>query len=356
MADGHGAQNQNAMNLTAARKTGTLLASLFLSGIAGCSTFQHSDSHPPMVEKAEFIYEQAPFPSCHASTIAETKSGLLAAWFGGTDEGNNDVGIWTARLDEGKWSAPVEVVNGVDGDKRYPCWNPVLHRPRNGPLLLFYKVGSSPSTWWGMVMRSENEGRTWSKPERLPENILGPIKNKPVMIGDRLWCPSSSEHDGWRIHMEFTSDLGRTWTRTEALSTGEEFGAIQPTVLAWSSRRVQLLSRAKQGGKVVECWSEDGGKIFSRLRATTLQNPNSGLDAVKLKDGRALLVYNDTPRGRTPLNIALSNDGVSWTNVVTLESEPGEYSYPAVIQTRDGKVHVTYTWKRQRIKHVVLDP
>jgi len=331
-------------------KAGAILA-VGMAVLAGCATKERREV---LIEKSELIYEDAPFPSCHASTITETKSGLIAAWFGGTDEGNKDVGIWISLHDGVRWAAPIEVANGIDGDKRYPCWNPVLHQPRQGPLLLFYKVGPSPATWWGMVIRSSDQGKTWSKPERLPKDILGPIKNKAVMIGDTLWCPSSTEHEGWRIHMEFTRDLGKTWTRTEALSEGHEFGAIQPTVLPWSANRVQLLCRARQGGKIVECWSNDGGKTFSRLRQTMLANPNSGLDAVMLEDGRALLVYNDTPRGRTPLTVAISNDGVSWSNVLTLENQPGEYSYPAVTQTRDGKVHITYTWKRQRIKHVVL--
>ncbi len=221
--------------------------------------------------------------------------------------------------------------------------------------MLFYKVGPSPSKWWGMLMRSDDVGRTWSKPERLPENILGPIRAKPVLIAGKLWCGSSSEHDGWRIHMEFTSDLGKTWTRTDALNDGVEFGAIQPTILAWSPQRIQLLCRSRQG-KVTECWTHDGGKTFSLMRATELPNPSTGVDAVILKDGRALLVYNNTPRGRTPLSIASSTDGTNWNNVITLENEPGEYSYPAMIQTSDDLVHVTYTWKRQRIKHVVLKP
>jgi predicted neuraminidase len=149
------------------------------------------------VEKAEFIYERAPFPSCHASTLAETKSGLIAAWFGGSDEGEPDVTIWTARHDGTNWLAPVEVANGMQpGGKRFPCWNPVLFQAPDGPLLLFFKVGPSPSKWWGMLMRSQDAGRTWSKPERLPENIFGPIKNKPVLVNGRLWCPSSSEDNG----------------------------------------------------------------------------------------------------------------------------------------------------------------
>ena len=87
-----------------------------------------------------------------------------------------------------------------------------------------------------------------------------------------------------------------------------------------------------------------------------MPNPSAGTDAVTLKDGRHLLVYNHTPKGRTPLNIAISRDGVTWQSVHVLESEPGEYSYPAVIQTSDGLVHVTYTWRRERIRHVVIDP
>ena len=310
----------------------------------------------PTIEKAEFIYESAPFPSCHASTIVETKDGLIAAWFGGSDEGNPDVTIWTAHRKGTNWSAPIEVATGVQTNgQRFPCWNPVLFQSPSGPLLLFYKVGPKPSNWWGMLIKSDDAGKTWSKPERLPENILGPIRAKPVLIDGKLWCGSSSEHEGWRIHMEFTGDLGKTWTRTEALNDGVEFGSIQPTILAWTPQRIQLLCRSRQG-KVTECWTHDGGKTFSLMRATNLPNPSTGVDSVILKDGRALLVYNNTPRGRTPLSIASSTDGTNWNNVITLENEPGEYSYPAMIRTRDDLVHVTYTWKRQRIKHLVIKP
>jgi predicted neuraminidase len=89
---------------------------------------------------------------------------------------------------------------------------------------------------------------------------------------------------------------------------------------------------------------------------TTLPNPNSGTDAVTLRDGRQLLVYNHTGQGRSPLNVAISRDGRNWEAALVLESEPAEYSYPAVIQTSDALVHVTYTWRRQRIKHVTIDP
>jgi predicted neuraminidase len=319
----------------------------------------------PGMIKSEFIYETAPFPECHASTIAESKGTLMVAWFGGTKEKHPDVGIWLSRFEKGKWTPPVEVANGlVAPDKRYPTWNPVLHQPKSGPLVLFYKVGPSPSTWWGMMMTSADGGKTWSQPQRLPDGIAGPIKNKPVELenGDLL-CPSSSEDNGWRVHFERTADLGKTWQRTEAINDGKEFGVIQPTVFFHKGGKLQALFRSRQG-KIIESWSDDQGKTWGKLSETVLPNPNSGIDGLTLKDGRHLLVYNHviTKPGkwgdRAPLNVAISEDGKNWKAALTLETGPAtaEYSYPAVIQTRDGMVHITYTWNRKKVKHVVLDP
>jgi predicted neuraminidase len=317
-----------------------------------------SDSTPaqPGLVLQEFVYGEVPFEQCHASTIAETPAGLVAAWFGGTEEGEKDVGIWFARHENGRWTEPVEVANGVQQDgARHPCWNPVLFQPEHGPLVLFYKVGPSPSTWWGMRITSGDGGRTWSKPQRLPDGILGPVKNKPVMVGTGLLCPSSSEHAGWTVHMEWTPDLGRTWHKTGPLNEGDIGGAIQPSILRYGER-LQALCRSRGLGKIVEFRSDDEGRSWSAMQPISLPNPNSGLDTVTLDDGGALLVYNHTPRGRSPLNVALSDDGRHWQAALVLENQPGEYSYPAVIQTGEGLVHVTYTWKRRRIKHVILDP
>jgi predicted neuraminidase len=327
--------------------------------VVGVLTGAGARAEEPGVLAAEFLFETAPFPSCHASTIAETPGGLVASWFGGTREGDKDVGIWFARQEKDRWTPPVEVADGRQDDgTRYPCWNPVLFQDPSpgGRLLLFYKVGPRPSSWWGLLMTSADGGHSWSKPARLPEGILGPIKDKPVLLADgALLCPSSTEDQGWRIHLERTTDLGRTWTRTGPLNDGKTFAAIQPAILFHSGRVLQLVCRSRQG-KIVATFSPDGGASWGPLEATTLPNPNSGIDAVSLRDGRALLVYNHTPKGRSPLNVAVSADGRTWKAGPVLESEPGEYSYPAVIQASDGLVHVTYTWKRQRIKHVVIDP
>jgi len=315
----------------------------------------------PGLLKSEFIYQTAPFPSCHASTIAETKAGLVAAWFGGTEEQHPDVGIWVSRHVNGAWTPPVEVANGVGfAATRFPTWNPVLCQPNNGPLLLFYKVGPSPSAWWGMLMASTDNGQTWSKPRRLPEGILGPIKNKPVQLanGDLL-CGSSTEgRDGWRVHFERTADLGATWTATPPLNDGKAIAAIQPSILFHTAGRLQALGRTRQG-RLFEIWSQDNGLTWGQMTLTDLPNPSAGTDAVTLKDGRQLLVYNHSAKQRSPLNVAVSLDGKTWQAALVLEDDlraPNGFAYPAVIQTGDGLVHVTYTWKRERIKHAILDP
>ncbi len=308
---------------------------------------------------SEYIYESAPFPSCHASTIVETPTGLVSAWFGGTDEKEPDVGIWLSRLVVGKWITPVEVANGVESaEKRYPCWNPVLFQPRTGPLMLFYKVGPNPDAWWGMLMTSDDAGVTWSKPCRLPDGVLGPIKNKPIELanGDIL-SPSSSEHARNRVHFERSSDLGRTWEVTAAVNDGLTIGAIQPSILTLKDGRLQALGRTTNQRKVFEVFSSDMGRTWGPLTLTSLPNPNSGTDALTLADGRHLIVYNHTTNGRSPLNVAVSSDGQQWQAALVLEDQPGdEYSYPAVIQSRDGLVQITYTWNRKRIRYAVVDP
>ncbi len=325
------------------------------------------------VVKSEFVYARAPFPSAHASTIVETRDGLVAAWFGGTEEGNPDVGIWLSRQDGDRWSAPVEVASGAQPDgTRYPCWNPVLFQPSHGPLLLFYKVGPSPAAWWGLVRTSRDNGRTWSDAVRLPRGMLGPIRAKPVELPDgNVLAGSSTEDAGWVVHLERfrgpgDSALGRAdwsialaspdaWRTIGPLNDPTAFAAIQPTILVHSPTRLQILCRSRQG-VITEAWSRDGGRTWSRMTATGLPNPSAGIDATRLADGRFLLAYNPTSRDRQKLAIARSRDGTVWRDAAVLADSAGEYSYPAMIQTRDGLVHVTFTWNRERIRHVVLDP
>ena len=323
------------------------------------------------VRLREFVYAAAPYPEAHASTIVETRSGTIAAaWFGGTRERNPDVAIWFARRGKSGWETPVKVADGVQPDgARHPTWNPVLFQDPQGDLHLFYKVGPSPSAWWGMVISSSDDGRRWSQPRRLPDGILGPIKNKPVRLANGDWLsPSSVEKPnggGWYVHFERSRDRGKSWTASAPLASPMRIDAIQPSILFHRGGALQAVMRTRQGA-IGTSWSRDNGFTWSPIAAIDLPNPSSGTDAVTLRDGRQLLVYNhsahrpDSPgKGpRWPLNIALSDDGISWRPVLTLESRPNRsgYAYPAVIQAADGMVHITYTWDRVRIRHVVVDP
>jgi predicted neuraminidase len=306
---------------------------------------------------ARFIYESAPFPSCHASTLVEVDDGLLAAWFGGTREKAPDVTIWSARFDGKAWSAITKVAE----EPGVPCWNPVLWREKDGAVLLFYKAGPSPETWSGFLQRSRDGGRTWFPPELLPAGILGPIKNKPIAgaHGEIVAGSSVESYRAWTSWVEISANGGRTWSKHGPIvvpSVPE--GNIQPSLWRCTDGRLRMVVRTTERvGRICMAESTDDGRTWSAAVPTALPHPNSGLDAVKLADGRVLLVYNHTPKGRTPLNVAVSSDdGGTWQMRRALEEEPGEYSYPAVIQARDGSVHITYTWKRQRIKHVVLSP
>jgi predicted neuraminidase len=312
------------------------------------------------VTLSEFVYNSAPFASAHASTIEEAGGVIVAAWFGGSSEGAADVGIWVSRRVDGKWTVPVEVANGMQPDgKRFPCWNPVLFKPKTSALTLYYKVGASPREWWGEVRSSGDAGATWSGARKLPAGILGPIKNKPVQLANgTIVSPSSTESADtppkWRIHFERSSDRGATWSAA-APPNAPEVNALQPTIFVLPGGMLRALVRT-QSQRIFETSSADSGASWSALVPTELPNPNAGIDGVMLKDGRQLLVFNRSESERTPLNVAISADGKSWQDVIVLEKDAGEYSYPAVIQTRDGLVHITYTWKRRRIKHVVIDP
>ena len=310
-------------------------------------------------ESEEFIFTNPPFASCHASTIVQTgPNTFMAAAFGGTREGNKDVCIWLSKKQNGLWSKPIKMADGVINDSlRYPTWNPVLFKTRMGKLFLFYKEGPSPSRWWGMVRTSANNGKTWDSPYKLPTGILGPIKDKPIQLKDgTILSPSSTEDDGWKVHIEKSIDQGKSW-KIIPVDSGTSFNLIQPTILIHANHTLQILCRSKSNF-ILQSYSKDNGNTWSVITKTDLPNPNSGIDAVTLNNGYFLLVYNPTKEGkggRAKLNVAISKDGVKWTDALILENEEkGEFSYPAVIQARDGKVHITYTYNRVNVKHVVL--
>lgn len=308
----------------------------------------------------EFIFqEHAPTPSCHASTIVELADGsLLAAWFGGTRESADDVDIWCARKEvDGGWSRPTVIAH----DARHACWNPVLFQPREGQLLLFYKTGPKVKEWKGHIVRSDDQGASWKSDKVVKEGMFGAIKNKPVMLADgRIIAPSSDERNGWSIHFEISDNRGKTWRKVGPVNAPDSAYVIQPSILIHPDGSLQAVARS-QNGRLAQTFSRDNGDTWSDVSFADFPQNNSGLDAVTLHDGRFLLVCNpvgNTPgkRGgpRSPLSVFLSDDGVEWDKLLDLETQPGEYSYPAVIQGADNTIHITYTWQRKYIRHARL--
>lgn len=311
----------------------------------------------------EFVYDSASFPSVHSATIEETPAGLITAFFGGEYEGHPEVSIYISRQSESGWTTPVKVVDGVVNDTlRKACYNPVLYQVPGRELILFYKIGKNVQDWSGHLIRSYDHGITWSKPEALPDGFLGPIKNRPLLVGETLICGSSTENDGWKVHFEFTQDFGKTWTKTNPIND-ETWSIIQPSLMPHGDGRLQMVCRSRNEA-VVSAFSSDDGKTWGEPFALEVPNNNSGIDATALKDGGFLMVYNHVKaaesayqdKKRTPLNVAVSDDGIHWDmKLVLVDSPIKEYSYPSVIQGKDGMVHIVYTWRREKIRYVKID-
>jgi predicted neuraminidase len=322
-----------------------------------------------LVQLREFLYSEAPFDSAHASTVVETPSRtLLAAMFGGTAEGRPDVRIWLVRKPLGQpWSPPIPMTDTMN----MPAWNPVLFQD-GARTWLFFKVGPSPREWVGAYRTSDDEGITWTAVVYLPAGLSGPARSKPIRLSDGTWLagtsveagyrydvPAEAPYKSWACWVERSTDRGVTWTSHGPITVpGEPFGVIQPTLWETSNGEVRMLMRSTDRiGRLVASSSRDGGRTWDPGHPTPIPNPNAGADVVRLHDGRLVLVCNYLPQGRDTIHLVVSTDeGDTWSEPRVLEAGEGEFSYPAVIQTADGLLHITYTWRRTHIRHLVIDP
>jgi predicted neuraminidase len=329
-----------------------LIAGLLIAG----SSMQSSAT-------GNFIFTSAPFASAHASNIVQLRNGdFLASWFGGSAEGKPDVAIWASRFSGGRWSTPFEMVR----EPAIACYNPVMFYTKDGRLWFYYKFGPHPSSWTAGRRWSDDDGRNWSEVEHLPAGLYGPIRAKPLVLEDGTIVSGTSveSYHSWAAWIERSTDNGKTWKRIgpitvprhapdHANSSGATYGIIQPSVVSLGGGKLRLYARSTpQIGRICIADSADSGLTWTQARPIAVPNPNSGIDAVRLKDGRIVLVYNNTMTGRTPLNLAVSEDAEHFRMFKTLEDQPGEYSYPAMIQGHEGDLHVTYTWNRKRIRYI----
>src|SRR5688572_8455738 len=313
----------------------------------------------------EFVFNKnPPFLQCHASTVLHVRDGnFLVAWFGGTHEKHDDVGIWLTKGKPGGWSKPVEVAK-LREDAH---WNPVLFRQPDGIIVLYFKVGKTIDHWETWYKTSSDNGETWTEAKELvvgDKGGRGPVRNKPIILSDGTWlAPASDEKKGvWNAFVDRSEDGGKTWTASSFFSVNRdsipEEGVIQPTLWESSPSNVHALLRSS-AGVICRTDSKDYGKTWSPVYKTTLPNPNSGIDLTKLDDGTLVLVYNRDGKNwgaRRPVAVAVSSDnGTTWPTSIDLETgkEDDEFSYPSIIHTGD-TIALTYTWKRESIAFWLL--
>jgi predicted neuraminidase len=199
-----------------------------------------------------------------------------------------------------------------------------------------------------------------------------------VLADGTIVSGSSVEaYRSWAVWIERSTDGGKTWVKIGPILPPAEVvaktsegsaasgakpkessltsGIIQPSVVLLGGKHLRLYARSTLlTQRVVVADSYDNGVTWTQGRVLDVPNPNSGIDAVALRDGRVVLIYNNAPSGRTPLNLAVSTDGEHFRPFYTLEDAAGEYSYPALIQAASGDLEMTYTWNRKTIEHVHL--
>lgn len=326
---------------------------------------------PPLFEE-EFLNPGSTLPMSHVASICELPDGSLAAtWYAGSREGASDVAIYlsTRSATDARWSPPRAIVTRASATRdlnRYikKVGNSLIFADSRGRLWLIY-VTVSVGGWSGSSLNltiSTDKGSTWAPSRRLTLspffNLAELVKNAPVALADGGWAvPIYHELAGTLPEILWLHDVAGDIRATKSRVSAGWFG-YQPALTALNANRAVALLRDDGVAQTVSITrSEDAGHSWSSPQPIDLPNPDSGLDGIRLGDGRLLLAFNDSPTGRENLRLALSmNEGRTWTRIATLAEEPGaDFSYPFLMQARDGEVHLVYTWQRKAIKHITFN-
>lgn len=320
-----------------------------------------------------FVCEDCLVPSVHGANVIETQDGgLFATWFGGSREGGKDVVLWGADLSPVThgWSVPRRIVGPAETQAalgRYikTVGNSVLVRGWQNELLLYY-VSVSVGGWAGSslnVVASHDEGKTWAEPVRLITspffNVSTLNKCTPVHYSDgTIGLPIYHEFIGKFAELLRLDQAGHVLDKIR-ITHGRH--SIQPLLLPLGTQLALALMRdtGPVPGHVLMSLSDDAGKHWSADEKLRLPNPDSAVAGLRRPDGSLLLVFNDVESGRSSLALGVSRDqGRSWNTVRHFEQTndgKSEYSYPYLIRSNDGTMHLLYTWNRKRIRHVAFN-
>ncbi|MGB9877042.1 MAG: sialidase family protein [bacterium] len=294
------------------------------------------------------------FPSCHASTLVEMPNhNLLCAFYAGAYEGSPDSAILASeyQAENATWLPPKIIADTPN----LPEGNPVLFLDEQGVLWLFFvtMLGKGWDTCKVKFQQSFDLGKSWGQPKILHDELGWMTRNKPLTLanGDVI-LPMYDERD-WTSFFLISEDKGKSWFPTHKLIA--PVGIIQPAVVEREAGELFAFMRCGSEGKNI--WfsrSRDWGRNWTNPQPISLPNPNSGIDAISLQEGGMILAFNNSSSKRTPLTLAYSEDGYNWEIIGDVENEDGEFSYPCLLQTRDGLLHLTYTYKRVGIKHCIF--
>lgn len=308
-------------------------------------------------------------PSAHAVSLAELPDGQIAAvWFAGAREGAADVAIWMANLKEGQWSQPRAILTReqlatATLSHIRKLGNPVLFA--DGQYLHLWVTAASIGGWAGSALhytRSDDGGRHWSPARRL---VSSPFFNYGTLVRTPP-LPLAGGGFGLPVYHELFAKRGE-WLRLDAASRPlhksrlpSVSAELQPAVAALDQQRLIALLRdaGPAPGRVQVATSDDAGEHWRDQPPLAVGNPNSSLALLHLHDGRLLLAGNPSS-GRNILELWLSTDqGRHWRKIRELENandDSAEFSYPALLQAHDGRIHLAYTWRRQAIRHASFD-
>lgn len=313
-------------------------------------------------------------PSAHASSLAQLQDGtLLIAWFAGSREGAKDVAIYLSRREAGGWSPPQVIASRLETARELrrhlrKLGNPVLHVDTQGRLHLFF-VSVSLGGWAGGSINhkfSDDGGQHWSPAKKLITtpflNISTLVRNPPLMLQDGgLGLPAYHEfvtkHGEW-LRLDATGQL------VDKVRMPHRRETLQPTVAALDEQHaLALLRDAGPGpGHVQLATSQDAGMSWQMAAPLPIPHSNASMALLRLNDGRLLMAGNPGS-GRASLLLYLSRDqGLNWQALGPVETGPEqdgrepEFSYPSLIQAKNGDIHLSYTWQRQGIRHATFSP
>ncbi|MHC4526302.1 MAG: exo-alpha-sialidase [Planctomycetota bacterium] len=324
------------------------------------------DLYGTIAFSSEVIFEKIPGAAAyHCSTLTECGNGdLLCLWYGGSYEAADDQKLWLARRKKGRrtWGRP----EAIAGNSLTPAGNAIIFTDGIGRVWVLWgkKIGDRPrrrgSGGTGRIMYriSADNGYIWTE-EKIFGRELGVrdgwgLRHVPPWLSTGEMCLALSGlkdqgDDLKSLYIMKTADNGKMWETSAPYR-----GGSQPTVIERDDGSLFVMMRGKP--IIKQALSKDGGKTWSEAKESVLPNPNAGIAMCKLKNGHVVLVFNNTSKGRSPLNIVRSLDGGrTWETPLALETNPGEYSYPCVIQASNGSIQISYTYRRYTIKHVEMN-